>query len=115
MAPSEVLSLYSRGIRDFRGLDIDSEIDGDEFRECVLEHADFTGACIIADFTGASLRGTCFRESNLKTCVFDACNLADADFTGAALCATSFRGAVFDSTRFQGAYYHSYVLERRTV
>jgi hypothetical protein len=90
--PNEILRRYQDGERDFRGLDIGrdsqgqvvSDSDGRSFRGAVLDDADFTDCFIFADFTGASLRNCKFR-ANVKTCSFDLADLRGADFTDAAI------------------------------
>jgi uncharacterized protein YjbI with pentapeptide repeats len=101
--PAEILERYAAGERDFRELDI-TEPAGDprSFRGAVLDDADFTGAFIVADFTGASLVRAKLR-ANVKTCCFDEADLRDADFTGARLESTSWRGARMDGADFTGA------------
>jgi uncharacterized protein YjbI with pentapeptide repeats len=104
--PSEIRDRYARGQRDFRGLDIDDPPDGgggSSFRQAILDGADFTGACIVADFAGASLRGARFTGANLKTCGFDGAHLEGADLRGALLEGTTFRAAHLDGADFTGA------------
>lgn len=108
--PAEILARYQAGERNFRELEITepaNATDPNSFRGAILDDADFTGAFIVADFTGASLRRAKLC-ANVKTCCFDKADLRDADFTDAALEATSFRGARLEGADFTGAGVYSH-------
>jgi len=104
MTTAEIVELYQRGNRDFRGLDIqDTEGQIRAFRGAVLNGADFGGAWIEADFTNAALRGAVFRNANVKCCTFDGADLSNADFSNSAIDAATFEGAKFDGSNFESA------------
>ncbi len=109
--PSEILRRYAAGERDFRGLDIEDATDATSFRRAILDDADFSGACVVADFEGASLRRCRFVGTNVKTCVFDRADLAGADFSNAPIDAATFRSARLDGADFTGASVHSRTLK----
>ena len=106
----EVVRRYLAGERDFSELEIEDAANSTAFRRASLDGADFTRTFIVADFSGASLRGVRFIEANVKTCSFAGADLSGADFAGAALCSTTFVGAQTDSASFKGAYFHSHEL-----
>ena len=110
--PVEILRRYNAGERDFRGLQIESEGDpsDSEFRDAILEGADFSDCFIVADFSGAHLRGVKL-SANVKTCCFDRTDLRDADFSNAAIDAATFDGAILEGATFEGAgaYGHKYM------
>lgn len=105
--PAEIRQRYEAGERDFRELEI-TEPPGDtvSFRGAILDDADFSGAFILADFTGASLRRAKLC-ANVKTCCFDEADLRDADFRTARLESTSWRGARMEGADFTGAGMYS--------
>lgn len=111
--PSEIRRRYASGERDFRDLDIADPApfrleDGrfvsvdepESFRGAALDDADFGGAFIVADFTGAGLARCRFVGANVKTCVFDQADLTSCDFSDAAL-----DGATFERARLVGAVF----------
>lgn len=108
--PSEIRRRYGAGERDFGGLEIEDAADAASFRDAVLAGADFSGSFILADFTGANLRGCRFVQSNVKTRSFDAADLRECDFSGAAIDAATFHGAQLDGARFAdaSAYGHTF-------
>jgi uncharacterized protein YjbI with pentapeptide repeats len=98
-----------RGEPDFRGLQIES--DGEEsdleFRGATLEGADFSHCFILADFSGARLRGVKL-SANVKTCRFDRADLRDADFSNAAIDSATFDGADLEGAICEGASAYGY-------
>jgi uncharacterized protein YjbI with pentapeptide repeats len=112
--PSEILSRYEAGERDFRGIEIEATrgTSDPEFRRAYLTGADFTGAFIVADFSGATLRGARFAPANVKTCTFDGADLRDADFAGAAIDSATFDGADLAGTNFEGAGDYGYTYRK---
>lgn len=99
--PSEILRRYERGERDFRGVevcDMDEHLDEQSFKDARLEDADFSGAYIVANFSGAHLRHAKFTGASVKTCMFDRAHLEGADFSDAAI-----DGATFVSAHLTGA------------
>lgn len=106
----EVLRRYDAGVRDFRDLEIEDPSDTTPFAGATLDDSDFSGAFILADFHGASLRRTRFGRANLKTCSFVGADLTGADFSDAALCSARFSGARMDGASFCGAFFHSFTL-----
>jgi uncharacterized protein YjbI with pentapeptide repeats len=105
----ELLDRYRCGERDFASSELDTDPENDLSRVC-LDGADLSGAIVVANFRGASLRDARFVGSNVKTCDFREADLRGADFTGAALCATEFGGASLEGAKFAGSFYHSYSL-----
>ena len=105
-----ILARYAAGERDFRELDIDAAFPG-----AVLDGADFSGAFVVADFAGASLRGCRFVAANVKTCCFDRADLRDADFSNAAIDAATFEQARFEGAVFEGARAGLFVEARRAA
>jgi len=112
--PSEILARYEAGERDFRGLEIEapSGTSDPEFRRADLTGVDFTGAFIVADFTGANLQGARFAAANVKTCAFDGADLRNADFAGAAIDSATFEGAELAGTNFEGAGAYGYTYRK---
>jgi len=108
--PREILGRYETGERDFRGIEIEATrgTSDPEFRRANLTGADFTGAFILADFSGANLQGARFAAANVKTCTFDGADLRNADFAGAAIDSATFDGAELAGTNFEGAGAHGY-------
>jgi uncharacterized protein YjbI with pentapeptide repeats len=102
--PEEILRRYASGEREFRQLDIEDSDDGASFRGARLDDADFSGSFLVADFTGTSLRNSCWSNANVKTCIFRDADLSGANFSGAALDATVFQGAKMAGANFTGAY-----------
>jgi len=103
-----VLKRYSKGERDFRGMELDDAdytLAGQDLRE-----ADFSESYLTVDFSRSNLRGASFRNANAKTCSFEDADLRECDFRGAALCSTTFKGAQMQGAVFTGASCHSYVL-----
>jgi 2-iminobutanoate/2-iminopropanoate deaminase len=107
-APEEILARYAEGERDFTGLDINDHGAQPSFRGARLDGADFSHSFVLADFTGARLRGERFVGANVKTCVFDGADLRDADFSDAPIDGASFEGCTFDGARFEGAGSYGY-------
>jgi uncharacterized protein YjbI with pentapeptide repeats len=110
--PSEILSRYQSGERDFRDLEITQTNDDDaSFREAVLDGSDFTHAFVVADFTRASLKDCRFVEGNVKTCIFDEADLRGCDFSNTAIDAATFRSARLEGATFTGATDQGSVME----
>ena len=107
--PAEILRRYEAGERDFRGLQIESDAQPSdpEFRGANLEGADFSDCFILADFSGARLRGVKF-SANVKTCCFDRADLQDSDFSDAAIDSATFESADLDGATFEGAGAYGY-------
>jgi uncharacterized protein YjbI with pentapeptide repeats len=108
-SPAEILRRYQAGERDFRGIQIEALAGAadPEFRGANLEEADFTGCFVVADFSGARLRGAKL-SANVKTCCFDRADLRDADFSNAAIDAATFDGANLEGANFEGAGAYGY-------
>lgn len=109
----DLLKLYSKGIRDFNGLELEEDPEG--FVGVNLSNSNFENSFIIGNFTGANLKNVSFIGANLKTSRFNNANLENANFSKAALCATEFKGAILLGTIFTSAYFHSSVLEAGEV
>ena len=73
----ELLDRYDRGERDFTGAELDADSDSDLTGVC-LDDVDFSHAFLVANFRGASLRGVCFFQANVKTCDFREADLREA-------------------------------------
>jgi len=106
---AEILRRYDAGERDFRGLEIESPANSSdpEFRGANVEGSDLSGCFIVADFSGARLRGAKL-SANVKTCCFDRADLRDADFSGAAIDSATFDGADLEGATFEGAAAYGY-------
>lgn len=112
--PAEILARYAQGERDFRELDI-ADGDSSSFRDALLEGADFSRSFILADFSGARLRGSRFVEANVKTCVFDGADLGYCDFSRAAIDAATFESCNFEGAQFEGAGCYGYTFARNEL
>jgi uncharacterized protein YjbI with pentapeptide repeats len=80
MNPSELLSRYEAGERNFRGADL---------RDADLSGADLSGA----DLRRANLRETCLHEAILTKAILYQANLTKVDITSAKLVSTNLEGA----------------------
>jgi uncharacterized protein YjbI with pentapeptide repeats len=105
----DLLKLYSEGVRDFSGLELEEDSEG--FVGVDLSNSNFENSFLVGNFTGANLNNVSFVGANLKTSRFNNSNLENANFSNAALCATEFKGAILSGAIFTGAYFHSSVLK----
>lgn len=104
----ELLRRYANGERSFPNTEL-SEAD---LSNVTLDGADFEkwSWFFDANFEGASLRGTSFRECNVKCAMFQRADLTGASFQLAAVEAADFEGAVLDGCSFEGASYYGYTI-----
>jgi hypothetical protein len=104
----ELLLRYATGERSFP----ETELSDADLSSVKLDGASFEKWSWFssANFEGASLRGTIFRECNVKCASFRGADLTDASFELAAVEAADFDGAVLDRTRFEGAGYYGITL-----
>ncbi len=109
----DLLKLYSEGIRDFSGLELEEDPEG--FVGVNLSNSNFENSFIVGNFTGANLKNVSFICANVKTSRFNNANLENVNFSKAALCATEFKGAILSGATFTGAYFHSSILKAGEV
>ena len=95
---------YAAGERCFPGTDLtDADLSGIK-----LDGADFEKHSWFfdANFSGASLRGTSFRECNLKCANFSNANLTGAIFELAAIESIKTDGALLERVKVKGATFY---------
>jgi len=105
----ELLRRYASGERSFPGTELsDADLTG-----VVLDGADFERWSWFssANFEGASLRGTSFRECNVKCASFRRADLTGATFELAAVESVDFEGAKLDGVSFVGATCYGYTVK----
>ncbi len=105
----ELLRRYANGERQFPGTDL-CEVD---FSGVVLDGASFERLSWFFDakFDGASLRGTSFRECNVKCASFKNADLSGASFALAAVESIDLHGAILVGTDFLGATFYGCTIE----
>jgi uncharacterized protein YjbI with pentapeptide repeats len=98
---AELERRYAAGERNFPN----TELCDANLRGIRLDGADFAKHSWFADadFSGASLRGTSFRECNLKCVDFSNCDLTGAILELAAIEAIDTKGATLAGVKVQGA------------
>jgi Pentapeptide repeats (8 copies) len=99
---------YAAGERRFPRTELmDADLSG-----ITLDGADFEMLSWFssADFSGASLRGTNFRECNLKCANFSNADLTGAIFEDASIESIKATGAVLDGIKATGASFYGYSL-----
>ena len=104
----ELLQRYATGERSFPNTDLsDADLTG-----VTLDDADFApwSWFFCTNFRGASLRGTSFRECNVKCADFSKSDLTGASFELAGVEAAVFHGATMGCTTFVGASYYGYTV-----
>jgi uncharacterized protein YjbI with pentapeptide repeats len=101
---AELERRYAAGERYFPQTDLsDADLSGMQLDGAHFEkHSWFHGA----NFSGASLRGTCFRECNVKCADFSNADLTGAIFELAAIESIRATGAVLDGVRVKGATFY---------
>ena len=97
----DILHRYGKGIRSFRGEELDSEVL--DLRGTTLAGADFSECFIFADFSDANLEGCRFVRANVKTCDFRGAILRGATFAGAAIDGATFDQPGLLAADFEGA------------
>jgi hypothetical protein len=105
---AELEERYLAGERHFPGTDLsDADLSG-----IVLDGADFESGSWFCDanFSGASLRGTSFRECNLKCADFSRADLTGANFELAAIECIRTAHAVTTAIKVKGAGFFGYEL-----
>jgi uncharacterized protein YjbI with pentapeptide repeats len=102
---------YLAGERHFPGTDL----SGADLSGIMLDGAAFERYSWFfdADFTGASLRGTSFRECNIKCVDFSNADLTDAIFELAAIEAICTANAMTSGLRLKGATSYGYTLTEK--
>ena len=101
---AELEQRYAAGERCFPNTDLSDEdlsgikLDGADFEK----HSWFSDA----DFSGASLRGTSFRECNLKCVNFSNCDLTGAILERAAIESIKAKGAAVAGVKVRGATFY---------
>jgi uncharacterized protein YjbI with pentapeptide repeats len=113
-SPREIVLRYQSGERNFRSLTIEDadpfDAQPNSFQNVVLDGSDFSHCLIVADFAGASLRGSRFTNANVKTCNFANADLRECDFGKANLDAAIFSAARLHGAHFQGATIQSHTM-----
>jgi len=104
----ELLRRYASGERNFP----DSELSDADVAGVTLDGASFERWSWFSssNFEGASLRGTSFRECNVKCASFRQADLTGPSFELAAVEAADFDGAVLEGVSFVGATCYGYTL-----
>ena len=105
----ELLRRYASGERSFP----DTELSGADLAGVTLDGASFERWSWFSstNFDGASLRGTSFRECNVKCASFRHADLTGASFQLAAVEATEFDGAKVEGVSFVGATHYGYTIK----
>ena len=101
---AELEKRYAAGERSFP----ETELSDADLSGIVLDGADFEKHSWFADsdFTGASLRGTSFRECNVKCANFSNADLTDAIFELASIESIKAMGAVRLGVKVRGATFY---------
>lgn len=101
---AELEKRYAAGQRCFP----DTELSDADLSGIVLDGADFEKHSWFADanFSGASLRGTSFRECNVKCANFSNADLTGAIFELAAIESIKATGAVREGVKVKGATFY---------
>jgi len=105
----ELLRRYANGERSFP----DTDLSDADLARVTLDGASFERFSwfFSANFDGASLRGTSFRECNVKCASFRRADLTGASFELAAVESTDFDGAKMEGVSFVGATCYGYTIE----
>lgn len=104
----ELLLRYARGERNFPNTELsDADLSGVKLDGANFEKWSWFDS---ANFEAASLRGTSFRECNVKCANFRRADLTGASFQLAAVEAADFDRAVLKDTSFEGAGYYGYTV-----
>ncbi len=105
----ELLRRYASGERNFP----DTELSDADLAGVTLDGASFERWSWFssANLEGASLRGTSFRECNVKCANFRHADLTGASFEFAAVEATEFDGAKLEGVSFVGATCYGYTIK----
>lgn len=101
---AELEKRYAAGERYFP----ETELSDADLSGIVLDDADFEKHSWFADadFSGASLRGTSFRECNVKCANFSNADLTGAIFELAAIESIKATGALRDGVKVKGATFY---------
>lgn len=101
---AELEQRYAAGERYFP----DTELSDADLSGIVLDGADFEKHSWFfdANFSGASLRGTSFRECNVKCADFSNADLTGAIFELAAIESIKATGALLDGVKVKGATFY---------
>jgi len=101
---AELEARYAAGERLFP----ETELSDADLSGIVLDGADFGKYSWFADanFTGASLRGTSFRECNVKCADFSNADLTGATFELAAIESIKATGALREGVKVKGATFY---------
>lgn len=100
----ELEKRYAAGERCFP----DTELSDADLSGIVLDGADFEKHSWFfgSNFSSASLRGTSFRECNVKCADFSNADLTDATFELAAIESIKTTGALLDGVKVKGATFY---------
>jgi uncharacterized protein YjbI with pentapeptide repeats len=101
---AELESRYAAGERRFPNSDLsDADLSG-----VVLDGADFEKHSWFfdANFSGASLRDTSFRECNVKCANFSNADLSNCNFEFAAIESIKTKGAILNGVKLKGASFY---------
>jgi uncharacterized protein YjbI with pentapeptide repeats len=107
-AREDLLRRYAKGERSFPAIELsDADLAG-----VTLDGAKFErwSWFFSANFEGASLRGTSFRECNVKCANFQRADLTGASFELAAVESADFDGAKLEGASFVGATCYGYTI-----
>jgi uncharacterized protein YjbI with pentapeptide repeats len=99
---------YALGERFFPN----TELSGADLSEIKIDGADFEKHSWFSDanFSGASLRGTSFRECNLKCANFSNADLSGAIFELASIESIKAKGASLEGVKVKGATFYGFEL-----
>ncbi|MDO8283541.1 MAG: pentapeptide repeat-containing protein [Rhodoferax sp.] len=101
---AELEKRYAVGERRFP----DTQLSDADLSGVMLDGADFEKHSWFADadFSGASLRGTCFRDCNLKCANFSNADLTGTIFERAVIESINATGSVRDGVKVKGATFY---------
>jgi uncharacterized protein YjbI with pentapeptide repeats len=104
-----LLRRYASGERKFPDTDLcEADLAGVKLDGASFERFSWFSSTA---FDGASLRGVCFRECNVKCASFRRADLTGACFELAAVESADFDGAITDGLTFAGATSYGYTLK----
>jgi uncharacterized protein YjbI with pentapeptide repeats len=106
----ELLRRYDNGERDFPNTELsDADLSGVRLDGASFGRFSWFSS---ANFDGASLRHTSFRECNVKCASFRGADLTGASFELAAVEAVDFEGAILEGVSFLGATCYGYTIQK---
>jgi uncharacterized protein YjbI with pentapeptide repeats len=112
LTSTTILQRYAAGERNFFGLEVEDPAGATPLKGAVLDDVNFSGAFLVINFEGASLRRARFVGANVKTCLYSNADLRAADFTGACLDGATFVGARLERCKFDGATVSGHAFSR---